>query len=475
MEIRALGANPREAAPLASTLLAQAGAPLPGTPTPPTPADQCSVNAWATLEGRGWPDTARAALATILDPPLQVALAQEFERMAQEGVAFERRSMPFVFGASCTPQKALQHALERPSRDLGLGVRLPDGSKMKVETLQDLMAVDLMVANGEGTRFTTAEARSFLALAGQGWTFVRAGEKGGNLSPLEAFNLAGSETSAVHLLGPKGESTRVFRRSDVVAVNYFMGDGQDLGLASPGPAAGLREMEARGFAWGHLSGGWYDQRPVDVYLGDPFPVSDPLYWLARKEDVDERHEMPFEHGRYAMPVSPALRLGAAQRADELEERFRSFQEAANTHLATMDRVRVECGLEKMVDASLEIPWGDLLRGYARFQRILPPFRAPFEQARTYATLLNGCVSAEDLYYRLDYVEEKMAGQPDHAYGAVVADAALQHVAGRRQVQAMAEALQRTDADPPSRVSVDEGTVRIGNLVLPRRAEVPGSP
>lgn len=44
--------------------------------------DQAQVSPWARLEGRGWPDKARMALAAVLDPPLQAALAQEYERMA---------------------------------------------------------------------------------------------------------------------------------------------------------------------------------------------------------------------------------------------------------------------------------------------------------------------------------------------------------------------------------------------------------
>ena len=473
MDMTGIGSARAGSAPVATPAASGSvaiSAQAPARPGQAVTVDQSQVSPWARLEGRGWPDQARVALAAVLDPPLQAALAQEFERMAQAGVAFEKRST-FTFGNSaCSAQQAFAHAMNCPATDLDLAAQLPNGTRVRVSTLQDLMAVDLLGAGGEASRGTTADARAFLSLEKDGWTFVRAGEGAKNLSALEAFRQAGSESMSVHLLGPKSESMRLYARCDIVATNYFMGDGRDLGLTNPALAGGLKKLDDSGYAWGRISGGWYDQSALDVYRGDFGNVADNTYWMAAKSDLPGSHRNPLDTGKTVMPVSPA-RLGElASHPDKLEAKFQSFQEAAAKHLQGVDSIRIQCGLLGMADASMDLPWENLLGGYQRFLAVAPRNTAPIDLGEGYRSLLKDCPSTDELDYRLAYLEKDFTNASGSSFRARLAEAVNQHIADKREIEAMLKAVDEPAPADASHVAVTENEVHIGNLVLPRRAE-----
>lgn len=466
----------RVAPPRLQDLAAPSGRPVaPAVPAPPPdPADATRMSPWARLEGNGWYAQAQGTLAAVLEPSLQVALAQGLERMAQAGVTFQKPSFFGLRRVECTARQAFDHAMERPPEALGLVARLPEGAEVPIANLKDLMAVDLVEAGGEASRSTTAEARAFLNLEKDGWTFLEAGEGSHPISTLEAFRLSGEEPASVHLQGPQGQSRRLFSRRDIVAVNFFLGDGQDFGLANPAVAAGLKDLAARGLEVGILSGGWYTQEPDELYQGSFRMVADgSLLWMARRSDVPEGYQSPFDEGHPAMPVVSSSLHALAPHPDRLEAQLQAFQEAATRHVSGLQPVVLQCGLQVMGRFSQDLPWEALLGGYARFLAVAPGFTAPIDLARGYGALLEGCPSGEELDHRLSFLEKTPRTESGDCFREHVAEAARQSLADRRELEAMAQALDGPGPTGRDPVAVTEREVRIGGLVLPRRERPAG--
>lgn len=442
-------------------------------PAAATTQDAVQINPWVELEGQGWLATSKGALAGVVSPPLRAALSAALERMADAGVSFKKPVGFFGRKADCSPREAIEHAMQQPAGSLRLGARLGDGTEKTVSSLQDLMLLDLFQCGGVASPSETAEARAFLSLKNQGWRLIRAGEKGGELSPEEAFDLAGKEVAAVHVLGPQNQGTRVFRRSDVVPVVYFLADGSDVGLARPELARNLKAIQAKGYEWGRISGGWYGEGPLDLYRGDVFKVADSTYWMIHASDKKQDNFNPFwSKGSVPMPLLPSQVHEACARPDRLEDAYHAFQEAVSAHTTDMDGIRVECGLLEMVSASAQLPWDDLLKGYARLARLAPGFTAPIDLGRAYGRLIEGCADGEEISYRLDYLEKVFHGTSDAQFQKDVAEAAHQYLRDKREIEAMLAAVEKSDETSAPVVVVDGEQVRIGSLTLPRRT-LPG--
>ncbi len=287
--------------------------------------------------------------------------------------------------------------------------------------------------------------------------FLKAAEGSHRIGILAAFQLAGAEFGAVHLLGPQDESTRLSRRSAAVAVNYFLGDGLDLGLRDPQRARWVKSLAEQGFAVGQLSGGWYETDCLELYGGPIFGSADPQKWLARQSSL-EGYRSPFDLGAVALPLTTDRALELAEE-DRLEQEFVQLEKAVSDHAGDLNAVRLRCGLAVMADHD-GIGWDGLLRGYANLHRLAPAFTAPIELAKFYAVLLEGCETSDEITYRLDHLPDPGPGNVEEFREQVEA-AARHSLAARHEVEALAAG---TEA-PEWELERDVETIRVGDQVL----------
>lgn len=141
--------------------------------------------------------------------------------------------------------KTAAQLLERPPGKLACQAQLPEGQRVRIDTVTDLRRLDLAYGHSDPPAYATA----LNSLLDQGYTLTPSlrvePDSQSTQSRYEAFRLVEHDRSAtVDAAG----ALQMSLHQDLLANEFFVGSGQDHGLADPWLAQRIKSAYAKGVA-----------------------------------------------------------------------------------------------------------------------------------------------------------------------------------------------------------------------------------